>query len=84
MFYVLSAYLTEEATSMLLLFLSKWWKYNYDQKSITENASVTLSKWTIFIPVSKFVLLSKQVASIKEKIGKSSRYNLVKFAVGVS
>lgn len=74
MFYVLSAYLTEEATSMLLLFLSKWWKYNYDQKSITENASVTLSRWTIFIPVSK-------ICPFKQTSSEHKRKNRQKFTL---
>ena len=71
---MLSAYLTEEATSMLLLFLSKLWKYNYDQKSITENASVTLSKWTIFIPVSK-------ICPFKQTSSQHKRKNRQKFTL---
>lgn len=71
---MLSAYLTEEATSMLLLFLSKWWKYNYDQKSITENASVTLSRWTIFIPVSK-------ICPFKQTSSQHKRKNRQKFTL---
>ena len=72
---MLSAYLTEEATSMLLLFLSKCWKYNYDdQKSITENASVTLSRWTIFIPVSK-------ICPFKQTSSQHKRKNRQKFTL---
>lgn len=64
---MLIAYLTEEATLMLLLFLSKCWKYNYDQKSITENASVTLSRWTIFIPASKICPFKQTSSQHKRK-----------------
>ena len=71
---MLSAYLTEEATLMLLLFLSKCWKYNYDQTSITENAFVTLSRWTIFIPVSK-------ICPFKQTSSQHKRKNRQKFTL---
>ena len=71
---MLSAYLTEEATLMLLLFLSKYWKYNYDQKSITENAFVTFPRWTIFFPVSK-------ICPFKQTSSQHIRKNRQKFTL---
>lgn len=80
---MLSAYLTEEATLLLLLFLSKYLKYNYDQKSITENAFVIFSRWTIFCPASKICSFKQTSGQHTRKNRQKSRYNLVKFAMGV-